>query len=265
MIFSANKKRLLNELQSFVAEKKIWEQLGVEDPLWAVVSSDKQQGGKWDRNEFFETGEKDVARYHEILRKSLGYGTRLGRLLDFGCGVGRLTLAWSQRAEEVVGIDVSAPMIELAKSNLHDVPNAQVLLNDSTTLSQFTSDSFDVITSHICLQHIPQQFTPTYIAEFGRICRSRGAVIFQLPSRSRSLQIFPKIRSWIVENAPFGLGSLYRRFKGGSAVRFKVHCMPSEVVIALAEKAGLNLISIESDESAGKNLLSYIYVFQKTH
>jgi SAM-dependent methyltransferase len=260
---TVNKNRKSSELQSFLAEKKIWEQLGTEDPLWAVVSSKIYQGGKWDRNKFFATGEEDVARYHEILRKNLGCAERLGRLLDFGCGVGRLTLAWSRRADEVVGVDVSAPMIEHAKSTLQNVPNAQVLLNDSTNLSQFDNDSFDVVASHICLQHIPPQATSYYIVEFGRICCPGGAVIFQLPSRFRSLQVFSKIRSWIVENAPFGLGPLYRRLKGGSSVRFKVHCIRSEVVVALAATADLELVGVEDDYSAGNSIVSHIYVFRK--
>ncbi len=252
-----------NKLRSFLAEKKVWEQLGIDDPLWAVVSNDHKRGGKWDRAEFFQTGEQDVARYHEILCKNLGCGNQLGRLLDFGCGVGRLTLAWSRRVHEVVGVDVSAPMIEHAKSTLQGIPNAKVLLNASTDLSQFEANSFDVVASHICLQHIPPQVIPAYIIEFGRICRPGGVVIFQLPSRNRTLKVASKVRSWIVEHAPFSLGSFYRRIKGGSTVRFKVHCTPTDIVIAFASNAGLELVSIEDDYSAGTSIVSHIYVFRK--
>jgi SAM-dependent methyltransferase len=243
--------------------KQTWIQLGAEDPLWAVFSCDGKEGGKWKLDEFLATGEGDVARYHELIRQHAKAPEQLGDVLDFGCGVGRLVLAWSRRARSATGVDISAPMIEHAARILAQTPNAKAVLNESPDLAQFADASFDVVATHICLQHIPPQFVPGYLREFGRICRPGGAVAFQLPSRLLRADHGAHARRWIVEHLPFGLGKVYRRWKHGTVARFDVYTTPAEQVVAAATAGGLVLVHQEPDRSAGADIESFIYVFTK--
>src|SRR5678809_1752081 len=95
-----------------------WEVLGKEDPLWAVFTHPDKRGGRWDLREFMETGEQPVARFHELITKHVHRSGIFSHVLDFGCGVGRLTFAWGKRAKRVTGGDISAPMLEIANGNL---------------------------------------------------------------------------------------------------------------------------------------------------
>jgi SAM-dependent methyltransferase len=243
--------------------KQTWRQLGAEDPLWAVLSTDGKEGGKWNLDEFLATGEGDVALYHGLIRQHAGAPDQLGDVLDFGCGVGRLVLAWSRRARTATGVDISATMIENATRILERAPNARAVLNERPDLGQFPDGSFDVVATHICLQHIPPQYVPAYIREFGRICRPGGAVAFQLPSRHLQIDHLSRIKRWIVEHLPFGLGDSYRRWKRGSVARFDVYSLPTDQVVAAASAGGLQLAHQEPDRSAGASIESFIYVFTK--
>ena len=96
---------------SFTRLQQTWEVLGDEDPLWAILSDAEKKGGRWDLAEFLKTGDETVDRYWRFLREQ-GAPERFDHVLDFGCGVGRRTLAWARHAHQVTGVDISAPMIE---------------------------------------------------------------------------------------------------------------------------------------------------------
>ena len=72
--------------------KKHWNRFGETDPLWAILTQPDKKGNRWKLDEFFRTGEGEVATIMDYVR-SLGINLRRSRALDFGCGVGRLTQA----------------------------------------------------------------------------------------------------------------------------------------------------------------------------
>src|ERR1700730_13606028 len=114
-----------------------WEVLGKEDPLWAIFSDPDKRGGRWDFREFMETGEQDVAHFYELIRKQAHTPGTFSRVLDFGCGVGRLTYAWGKRAKQVTGVDISASMLQIAKDNLAGREHINFVLNQSDDLRIF--------------------------------------------------------------------------------------------------------------------------------
>ena len=76
-----------------------WEDLGQLDPLWAVLSTPTKRHGKWEEQEFYATGREFISG---VLKKAnqLGVPSATKRALDFGCGVGRLTIALTDFFEE---------------------------------------------------------------------------------------------------------------------------------------------------------------------
>jgi SAM-dependent methyltransferase len=244
--------------------KQTWTQLGQEDPMWAVVSHRGKRQGKWDVEEFFQTGENYVLHYHTILREH-GGPERFNRVLDFGCGLGRLTQAWARRAETVVGVDISPPMIHSARRLAAALANVEFVLNDQTSLVDFPNDRFELVASHICLQHMPWALARQYLAEFARVCRPAGWVAFQLPAshRHQTRSRVALARKWLVDHLPWGLGSAYRRWKHGTSVIFEMYYTPSEEVVRAAAAIGLIEIHRRPDDAAGPGSLSYTYLFQK--
>ena len=166
---------------SFDGVRRDWVRLGEEDPLWAVYVAADKRGGRWDPDQFLDTGRADVAASAAWLAE-LGAGPRWGRVLDFGCGAGRLTQALAEHADEVVGVDVSPPMLEQARQ-LDASGRCTFVLNESQDLSQFPADSFDLVYSELVLQHLPEPVIDGYLAEFVRVLRPGGVALLQCTTR----------------------------------------------------------------------------------
>ncbi|MEO8426279.1 MAG: class I SAM-dependent methyltransferase [Verrucomicrobiota bacterium] len=248
---------------SFEYLKRTWQTLGRDDPLWAVVSLADKRGGKWDVREFLQTGDQDVARYRQILKLWARCPDRFRHVLDFGCGVGRLCLAWSKSAGLVTGVDVSASMIECGKRLLSETRNVELILNEQDNLKCFATGQFDLVCSLACLQHMPWDIAANYVREFARVCSTDGWVAFQVPARQSNSGLLPALRKKLVDSLPFGLGRLYRNWRHGTAAVFEMYFTPVSVVLETASAVGLRLIHREPDQSAGEASEGYFYIFQK--
>jgi SAM-dependent methyltransferase len=248
---------------SFEKLKTTWQTLGREDPLWAIVSVDGKRGGKWDLQEFLALGERDVREFHALLQRQTGAPDRLNRVLDFGCGVGRLSRAWGNRANSVVGVDISKPMVERGNELLADMNNVRLQVNEADDLSSFKSDTFDLVFSHACLQHMPWKLASGYIREFGRVCAPGGWVMLSLPTRVLCSTWPARVRQKMVDMLPFGLGGTYRRWRHGSAAVFDMYYTPSDTVKATLREAGLTFLHLESDASAGEHAEGFFYLAAK--
>jgi len=167
---------------SFEQVRADWTRLGAEDPLWAVLVADGKRGGRWDVEEFLALGRADVARSRATLDR-LGLPTRWTRVLDFGCGAGRLSQALAEHADQVVGLDVSAPMLETARSLDRSDGRCHFVLTEDADLRAFPDASFDLVYSERVLQHLPRPVLESYLAEFVRVLRPGGLALLHIPTR----------------------------------------------------------------------------------
>ena len=156
-----------------------WEELAAADPLWAILAGPDQRGGRWDTEKFFATGEQEIAELMELVTQ-VGGLERMGRALDFGCGVGRLTRALGARFDEAVGVDISEEMVRLAPELNSEVPGCSFVVNAKPDLSVFDASSFDLVYTTLVLQHLPRrELLRAYLSEFLRILRPGGLAVFQ--------------------------------------------------------------------------------------
>jgi SAM-dependent methyltransferase len=135
-----------------------WEEWGRRDPYFGVITHSKYRRSQLtedSKREFFESGGPHVHHVLATIRERIDPNFTPRRILDFGCGVGRLLLPFAAIAEEVVGADVSPSMLQEAVRNCEQrgVRNIRLLLSDDG-LSTLT-DKFDLIHSFIVFQHIP--------------------------------------------------------------------------------------------------------------
>lgn len=242
----------------FAALRQTWQTLGKDDPLWAILTDPDRNHQRWNVEAFLATGEADVARYEALLRQA-GHAGDFASVLDFGCGVGRLSLAWSRRATTVTGVDIAPAMIERGRQIVESNPRVRLLVNDGVDLRQFRDGTFDLAFSHICLQHMPWLLAAGYIAEFARVTVPGGFVAFQLPSRGPSRA---PTRRRIVDALPVGIRTRYRLWRRGTAAVFDMYYTPPENVVTVAAGAGLDLLGQQPDDSAGVGTEGYIYVFR---
>jgi SAM-dependent methyltransferase len=171
-------------LRRFRSLARSWEGLGRTDPLFGILSDPAKWGGKWDADEFFASGRAHVEKLLRSLHE-IGASFRNDTCLDFGCGVGRLTVPLSGSFNRTIGVDVARSMIEQARRYHAASGQCEFLVNRDLDLRQFPDAMFDFVHSCLVLQHIPPDITIRYIEEFFRVCKPDGLVVFQLPSETR--------------------------------------------------------------------------------
>jgi SAM-dependent methyltransferase len=163
-------------------EKRNWEEFAAQDPFWAVLSQTDRKYGRWVREDFYRTGETQIAEVMDHAEQ-LDRPRNREAALDFGSGVGRLTRALAGRFDRVVGVDISQTMVDNATRFNDDVPNVSFQVNARPDLRVFGDASFDLVNTRIVLQHLPDRaMIEGYLTEFLRVLRPGGLLVFQLPS-----------------------------------------------------------------------------------
>src|ERR1700759_426421 len=84
-----------------------------------------------------------IERKHEFFLENLP--RRRGRVLDIGCGTGLLAWELSKHFESVLAIDISEPMLAIARAK-RSAPNIEYRLADAS--AAVIEGTFDAIVSH---------------------------------------------------------------------------------------------------------------------
>ena len=71
------------------------------------------------------------------------YMTTLGDLVDIGCGTGRIVIPYAQKGFRCTGIDISEPMLNIAKKRALDNNLSIVFLQENAVEITLTTHSFD--------------------------------------------------------------------------------------------------------------------------
>jgi SAM-dependent methyltransferase len=227
-----------------------WDELARGDPLWEVLSDPERSDGRWQLDDFFASGAAEVDRVLERARE-LGRPEQLGRALDFGCGVGRLTRALAGHFSECVGVDVSEQMVEHARELNADRPNCEFVVNVAPDLRRFADETFDLVYTSKVLQHMPsRELACAYVAEFLRLLRPGGIAVFQLwthiPWRNRiqaRRRLYHALRRLRVPDARLNRLGLSPRGRGIAVDEDRIR--------RLVEDEGYRVVHTEPDEEWG--------------
>ena len=79
------------------------------------------------------------------------------RVLDIGCGTGGLTLRAAQRGATVVAIDISVPMLDIARKRIAEAGQVQAVDLREMGVAELDVEpaaSFDVVMSGLCLSEL---------------------------------------------------------------------------------------------------------------
>jgi len=156
-----------------------WEARARENARYYVASG----RADWTDQEFLASGEKVIADDVLTDMSNICQGKTPGsmRVLEIGCGTGRLTRALANLFGEVHAVDISGEMVARAKVALVDRPNAHVYQNNGCDLSVVPAIEFDFAYSNIVFQHIPsREVIENYVREVHRLLRPGALFKFQV-------------------------------------------------------------------------------------
>lgn len=108
------------------------------------------------------------------------HAPKKARMLEIGCGVGRLMLPMSVFASELYGVDISAEMLKMCNSAIRRWPlkNMTVSLCDGNSLP-VKDQVMDFVYSMLVFQHLEISTVLCYLNEASRVLKKNGLLRFQ--------------------------------------------------------------------------------------
>jgi ubiquinone/menaquinone biosynthesis C-methylase UbiE len=156
-----------------------WDRRARENARFYVDTSRKN----WSDPDFFASGEQAIREdiLTDMVNICQGKDPKEMRVVEIGCGAGRLTRALSSVFGEVHAVDVSGEMVAQAKSALADRPNIHLYQNNGCDLSVIPTLGFDFAYSAIVFQHIPnREIIESYVREVARLLKPGTLFKFQV-------------------------------------------------------------------------------------
>lgn len=99
------------------------------------------------------------------------------RVLEIGCGIGRMQAALAPRVAEIHGIDISPKMIEAARRRCAGMPNVHFSVSSGHGLEGFPDESFDLVLAVDSFPYVHQagpQLVEAYFGEAARVLVQDG-------------------------------------------------------------------------------------------
>jgi SAM-dependent methyltransferase len=144
-----------------------WDSLARRDANHAVLTTS-------DAASLQESGEREIAALEraELLPPAAS-------VLDYGCGVGRLSIPLSRRVAALTSADISAAMLEELSRRAGPLASHHRLLR--VTSRESLAGPFDLIVSFLVLQHMPPFRARQTLARFATALKADGRVVIDLP------------------------------------------------------------------------------------
>lgn len=156
-----------------------WDQRAIEDARRYVYTRDAQT----DVAGFDESG---LANYDQLIRPYLpllldGAPAGACRVLEIGCGAGRMTRWLSAHFGAVDALDISVEMLKRAAAALEGFSNITFVEGTGMDLSGCPDGAFDLVFSYIVFQHIPSAgVVENYVREAARVLKPGACFKFQV-------------------------------------------------------------------------------------
>jgi ubiquinone/menaquinone biosynthesis C-methylase UbiE len=235
--------------------RKHWELFARTDALGAILTNRTREKGGWNEAEFFATGRAEVGALLARAARHRPESARVGAL-DFGCGVGRLTQALGDHFQRVTGVDIAEGMLERARGFNRHGERVRYLHNTRPDLRLIPDAGVDLVLSMITLQHLAPEDARRYIAEFARVTRPGGLILFQVPAGQ------PPRRKPMNPATPLRRIRRWWRRCFPSSPTMEMHALPVAEVRSLLEASGARVFEVSRIEAV-VDFEDYLYLAEK--
>jgi SAM-dependent methyltransferase len=188
------------------------------------------------------------------------------RILEVGCGMGYLTFSINKSGFNAIGLDLSIPAIEKAKSKYGN----NFILTDINGYSQKSNEKYDVIIATEVIEHIPDIYE--FLNSLNNLLNVNGKIILTTPNKS----YYPSNSIWYTDLPPVHLWwfseTSIRKIaeKAGYSLEFTDFTQCNSLNISLRIKQNIkdgisNSIQNPVLDSQGNVIFSELNEFRKYH
>ena len=228
-----------------------WEHLGNTDAHWSVVTQPQYKKDNFSSNKeaFFDSGRQNVELILATLRRYEINTNSLKNCIEFGCGVGRMSMYLSPLVDKLYAYDISAPHLnhlrELVKEReLSNVMPLQLMqLEDLQAHSQI-----NLVVSLITLQHNTPPLIVYFLKSLLKTLSRKGVAVIQIPTYCNGY-IF-EIDRYL--NTPQGN-------------ELEVHFLPQNIIFEVLREIDCICLEVREDPFLGdsERTLSNTFLIQK--
>lgn len=229
--------------------RRSWTQLGVAKPHFSVLTErrflpDNIAGSLAD---FWETGQAEAAHVANIAHRC-GEGGPAGTCVEFGCGVGRVTMGLARHFKTVHAYDISATHLALARQRAQETATGNVVFHHSADDPLGPLEPCDLFYSVIVFQHNPPVVITRLLRNALRSLKPAGIGIFQVPTYYLDYRF--RTAEWLAAEHPTDM---------------QMHCLPQARIFELIAEAGCVVKEVREDNWAGPadRRLSNTFVVKK--
>jgi SAM-dependent methyltransferase len=132
--------------------RRDWDSRAKANPRHYICDGQEQ----WTEQEFYDSGERSVAEQilNDMGNVCQGKDPARMRVLEIGCGAGRVTQALARRFGEVHAVDVSGEMVRLAREACAGLRNVHIYRNNGRDVSVVGGGRFDFAYSMCVFHHV---------------------------------------------------------------------------------------------------------------
>ncbi len=124
---------------------------------------------------FLESGRQQAVIIREAVRRHGPGVDEVERMLDFGCGCGRVLRHWSGLAgPKIHGSDYNRRLVRWCETNL---PFAEFSVNELDPPLAYESGFFDLVYAISVFTHLPESLEQAWIDELGRTLQPGGLLV----------------------------------------------------------------------------------------
>lgn len=228
-----------DQLDRLVARvEETWRRFGETDPHWSVLTAPEFQKDRIEETEarFYATSDWPLRRVEAALRRHGAALETLGHVLDYGCGVGRVTGAFAARCATVTGADISPAHLAVAQDHCRRQRLENAAFRRIERLDDIAAlPEADLVFSVIVLQHNPPPVMAAILERLAGRVAEGGYLWVQCPTYGTSY-------SYALEDD-----------LAGHPGTMEMHVLPQAAVYRILGEAGLALLEVQLDDHVGRS------------
>lgn len=216
--------------------KTAWEHMGEETAHYSVLSNDVFLPDNLHDSidSFWASGEPEASQAIRALNQ-YGTGNPSEKVcVEYGCGVGRVTVSFAKHFKTVHAYDISRNHLKLARARAREEAATNIVFHECAKDFRVAIEPCDFFYSVIVLQHNP----PPVIVELLRLALNAlnpgGVAMFQVPTYIVGYRF--NLKEWLA--ADHGLD-------------MQMHCVAQESVLDLIAATGCCLLGLREDGWTG--------------